>query len=272
MEGQGLSPLARGNPHPAPPCPIPKGSIPACAGEPQQSALSQRVERVYPRLRGGTRFQAVFEQQVRGLSPLARGNRVCCGDGAAAQGSIPACAGEPAPRSAVISCVRVYPRLRGGTKQPDGSPWRHWGLSPLARGNPGAHQPQAGASRSIPACAGEPRSWRRDWPSLRVYPRLRGGTPQVDGFLMVLRGLSPLARGNRHALFGDSAQAGSIPACAGEPRQSVINAWFHGVYPRLRGGTIAWLWLTPTQQGLSPLARGNRRARLNRAAPAVSSC
>ena len=55
-EHAGLSPRVRGNP----PVPLPpswsRGSIPACAGEPRCGRGSAEVDRVYPRVCGGTRI------------------------------------------------------------------------------------------------------------------------------------------------------------------------------------------------------------------------
>ena len=50
----GLSPRVRGNPLRTPPCFTPKGSIPACAGEPTDQNLTALSRRVYPRVCGGT--------------------------------------------------------------------------------------------------------------------------------------------------------------------------------------------------------------------------
>ena len=50
----GLSPRVRGNPYPAPPGPPPERSIPACAGEPEQNIRIRSLEKVYPRVCGGT--------------------------------------------------------------------------------------------------------------------------------------------------------------------------------------------------------------------------
>ena len=54
----------------------------------------------------------------------------------AGQGSIPACAGEPATGGRIAQMRGVYPRVCGGT----GAGQWHWetpeGLSPRVRGNP----------------------------------------------------------------------------------------------------------------------------------------
>ena len=111
----GLSPLARGNPQAQHQASQAQRSIPACAGEPLESAPAQKRWWVYPRLRGGTRAIRAISCSSCGLSPLARGN---LGEGGRAWvdgGSIPACAGEPAPHRQSQSGAGVYPRLRGGT-------------------------------------------------------------------------------------------------------------------------------------------------------------
>ena len=70
---------------------------------------------VYPRVRGGTGWQAIGFWPDTGLSPRARGNRPSqpCPD--PAPRSIPACAGEPGPLGWPGESFTVYPRVRGGT-------------------------------------------------------------------------------------------------------------------------------------------------------------
>ena len=52
---------------------------------------------------------------------------------------------------------------------------------------------------------------------IEVYPRVCGGT--FDGLTdkVYAFGLSPRVRGNLAGVGGRAADAGSIPACAGEP-------------------------------------------------------
>ena len=73
-----------------------------------------------------------------------------------AEGSIPACAGEPICAAFISLSVGVYPRLRGGTTGCQHLLPRSQGLSPLARGNLDHHRTIAVPVGSIPACAGEP--------------------------------------------------------------------------------------------------------------------
>ena len=194
---QGLSPLVRGNRRIDHREHAIRRSIPACAGEPPGRRGSANCSRVYPRLCGGTIHQDDREAWESGLSPLVRGNLLKQCRLVAVPGSIPACAGEPESRRFSGSGVTVYPRLCGGTAGLH--LWDGWqrGLSPLVRGNRVLRGSQPDGVGSIPACAGEPRpsrwlGWRR-----RVYPRLCGGTGNAILRIPMMRGLSPLVRGNR---------------------------------------------------------------------------
>ena len=73
------------------------GSIPACAGEPSSSAHPRSMNRVYPRVCGGTTNETETMAGRAGLSPRVRGNheRTQLTVAQGLIGSIPACAGEP---------------------------------------------------------------------------------------------------------------------------------------------------------------------------------
>ena len=193
----------------------------------------------------------------QGLSPLARGNRQHPAHVTICQRSIPACAGEPGQGRVALCAGRVYPRLRGGTVLGRFNGGLQGGLSPLARGNQPDLARTAALSGSIPACAGEPVVPATSRASRGVYPRLRGGTDLCCVHFTLRWGLSPLARGNHGMPAPPSAQPGSIPACAGEPRPSPNHRCAGRVYPRLRGGTSIDALVKPSCRGLSPLARGN---------------
>ena len=111
-----------------------------------------------------------------GLSPRVRGNRQRQRGRSVVYGSIPACAGEPAAIVDGALHDTVYPRVCGGTDGPPLEFDAHFGLSPRVRGNP-LLQSQAGrVAGSIPACAGEPQVKLFVRPSVKVYPRVCGGT------------------------------------------------------------------------------------------------
>ncbi len=75
----------------------------------------------------------------------------------------------------------------------------------------------------------------------------------------VIKGLSPLARGNLRPAALGTVFGGTIPARAGEPLRHVCVSPFRGDYPRSRGGTMRQIIGQTAGMGLSPLARGNQR-------------
>ena len=132
---KGLSPRVRGNPPQAVAGQLPARSIPACAGEPILPPPTPSTGRVYPRVCGGTVIGWGFWRTGQGLSPRVRGNRPRRQKPAAGTGSIPACAGEPAPSSRRRLRWGVYPRVCGGTPMTTSSRRDGMGLSPRVRGN-----------------------------------------------------------------------------------------------------------------------------------------
>ena len=191
-------------------------SIPACAGEPRAASSSRSRSKVYPRVCGGTVFQALICYLFIGLSPRVRGNPASPGASAHHGRSIPACAGEPG--------------LAGSNDLLDG-------LSPRVRGNHPVQTQTNYIARSIPACAGEPDQLVRSIISPGgLSPRVRGNL-QGRADCSAANGLSPRVRGNqseRHHLF---ACIRSIPRCAGEPGRCHIPRYMWWVYPRVCGGT-----------------------------------
>ena len=114
---RGLSPRVRGNLDKSI---LERGdvrSIPACAGEPTGTIVSQSGNRVYPRVCGGTRSSQCLCRSQRGLSPRVRGNRAVHGVDEVSLRSIPACAGEPWAVIRMPMPWAVYPRVCGGTFQ-----------------------------------------------------------------------------------------------------------------------------------------------------------
>ena len=84
---------------------------------------------------GGTGDAVLFIFNSRGLSPRVRGNLVTLAYTDADERSIPACAGEPIPKTIRQNNDRVYPRVCGGTDMPVERDEILIGLSPRVRGN-----------------------------------------------------------------------------------------------------------------------------------------
>ena len=133
-------------------------------------------------------------------------------------GSIPACAGEPGAIRRHAGQGEVYPRVCGGTRTTLGTLTTNGGLSPRVRGNLLWFLTGIWASRSIPACAGEPGVVGHVVTPNMVYPRVCGGTNDNHQCPSCSRGLSPRVRGNQPDGLKSQPGCRSIPACAGEPR------------------------------------------------------
>ena len=213
----GLSPRGRGNLSLIPWASIAFGSIPAWAGEPLATSMPRAQSGVYPRVGGGTWRCAMSSGLKKGLSPRGRGNLPQRHGGQAADGSIPAWAGEPLGCRGEGAQGGVYPRVGGGTNHPSIRPLPLGGLSPRGRGNPRALRVVERQSGSIPAWAGEPGSGGGGILSFRVYPRVGGGTIHTETRAHTRKGLSPRGRGNLDRIRLRRVHAGSIPAWAGEP-------------------------------------------------------
>ena len=153
----GLSPRARGNPHPSNARSTVAGTIPACAGEPLPLEAAWLAARDYPRVRGGTFDPVGARKAYGGLSPRARGNRPEPRGGQALLGTIPACAGEPFWSRWNNGPAGDYPRVRGGTAMNEAIGHGEMGLSPRARGNRQINKSSRLDYGTIPACAGEPK-------------------------------------------------------------------------------------------------------------------
>ena len=253
----GLSPRVRGNPERERLHQARARSIPACAGEPCGAPGRRPSPGVYPRVCGGTLFGLRSTDPRAGLSPRVRGNLAAERGGDPRRGSIPACAGEPPPWGRCATSARVYPRVCGGTVLSLGASPKRWGLSPRVRGNRRAAGPGHVRKRSIPACAGEPTDRPPPSTGRRVYPRVCGGTRAGHARAVAQRGLSPRVRGNLERLPEEVQHLGSIPACAGEPKERKVARPRTRVYPRVCGGTGMTPAPTWHEEGLSPRVRGN---------------
>ncbi len=192
-----------------------------------------------------------------GLSPRVRGNRPGPLADYAGKGSIPACAGEPHAPSPGVHPGGVYPRVCGGTNYHDWQHRRRRGLSPRVRGNLEVRRDVAAGERSIPACAGEPKSLHRPQGRQLVYPRVCGGTAAPRRYAIASRGLSPRVRGNPGPARRLPGPERSIPACAGEPFGPPHSGHRYRVYPRVCGGTRCNAGARGCDPGLSPRVRGN---------------
>ncbi|APJ76179.1 hypothetical protein RG28_07700 [Escherichia coli] len=111
-------------------------------------------------------------------------------------------------------------------------------------------------SRFIPAGAGNTGTGSHTHPHTPVYPRWRGEHIHISAVMNRYSGLSPLARGTRHAPTFLNFLNRFIPAGAGNTFVTFDTESAKSVYPRWRGEHRRTFYGTHSQAGLSPLARG----------------
>ncbi len=186
---------------------------------------------------------------------------------------IPAGAGNTEYSIAAVSISAVYPRWRGEHRERLRSQCVLYGLSPLARGTPGANCSHPRNRRFIPAGAGNTTGLYGIWFYIPVYPRWRGEHWMQQSEEARMAGLSPLARVTLAHLTDDNARLRFIPAGVGNTARWLPTTGQPSVYPRWRGEHVLIAVVTVGICGLSPLARGtrgefSRNARLSRFIPA----
>ena len=131
------------------------------------------------------------------------------------------------------------------------------GLSPRVQGSQQIPLLLPHLMGSIPACAGEPRTWTGQRKGERVYPRVCGGALFGRFADRFVEGLSPRVRGSHACVHRCDPRAGSIPACAGEPWSRWATSSTGGVYPRVCGGATSTASSSCLARGLSPRVRGS---------------
>ena len=172
--------------------------------------------------------------------------------------SIPACAGETAPRRFGGRWSMVYPRVCGGNHGGSAKITKYRGLSPRVRGKRGQRFDAARERGSIPACAGETSPEFSGRARRRVYPRVCGGNWRDEAPVTRVRGLSPRVRGKLSAFPLSGRNRRSIPACAGETHCPAGIGLPCAVYPRVCGGNATPIAIALNDNGLSPRVRGKR--------------
>ncbi len=150
----------------------------------------------------------------------------------------------------------VYPRWRGEHITVSRPGCIEDGLSPLARGTRVERRLCATDKRFIPAGAGNTECPLSRIRERAVYPRWRGEHLIFIIIVVIVDGLSPLARGTPGVTCERIYQSRFIPAGAGNTNVTHRAGYRVPVYPRWRGEHDRSTIISPLASGLSPLARG----------------
>ncbi len=193
-------------------------SIPARAGEPSPSRVTEPGTTVDPRACGGAADFITHCRKMPGRSPRVRGSRLRGRLSGGALGSIPARAGEPVRRQRELRSLEVDPRACGGAAKPTAGVLAEAGRSPRVRGSLDAISLDRPRMWSIPARAGEPGSAPSIAPIGEVDPRACGGAMSCAHASPAKLGRSPRVRGSHDEPTCQDTAERSIPARAGEPQ------------------------------------------------------
>ena len=150
----------------------------------------------------------------------------------------------------------AHPRSRGDHLWVPPSIFRVAGSSPLARGPHGAQLVLDHGTGLIPARAGTTQEHVGSALVAGAHPRSRGDHILELFGLACGWGSSPLARGPRYAGSDLLGFLGLIPARAGTTLHHCTGDRCRGAHPRSRGDHVVLSFLSASQQGSSPLARG----------------
>ena len=237
IAGMGTSPRVWGKPSGTNSRLCRRRYIPACAGEAPRARWRSGAKRVHPRVCGGSATRHPASPGGSGTSPRVRGKRRDALRFQLGVRYIPACAGEASVRRLDIVGLEVHPRVCGGSRRAAGDMVVAEGTSPRVRGKRTAGSVRVWSSRYIPACAGEAIAPIRTVLTVRVHPRVCGGSPLPRASVYVLAGTSPRVRGKRYLGRIPCLSVRYIPACAGEARRSGATRAAKWVHPRVCGGS-----------------------------------
>ena len=264
---EGSSPLSRGI-HPAGTFrALGERIIPALAGNTGLLLIQQPGQEDHPRSRGEYQSFDADDGFVRGSSPLSRGIRGGWLRRSRRMRIIPALAGNTTGRAGVRVWRRDHPRSRGEYQLRRAAMHNAHGSSPLSRGIRTSSLLRSGASRIIPALAGNTWLGSGSAPRPADHPRSRGEYAMEDSTALVGAGSSPLSRGIQSPLLWLSLVLRIIPALAGNTRRRRYPHEWCRDHPRSRGEYTRAAAVARRAAGSSPLSRG-----IPPDAPTVMAC
>ena len=256
---QGPSPRVRGSPCVCPRRLLPAGSIPACAGKPDQHAPIRPQTAVHPRVCGEAAAVEREDDHGKGPSPRVRGSQGVSQGADERPGSIPACAGKPGSTPGGRPGRGVHPRVCGEALRADPRGVRAQGPSPRVRGSRHPVAADRGGVGSIPACAGKPCASNSRSSETTVHPRVCGEAVEWLRDQGLVEGPSPRVRGSLQSPRSATMRLRSIPACAGKPRHPRSRGCRRWVHPRVCGEAASAGVICAKSEGPSPRVRGSPR-------------
>ena len=199
---------------------------PACAGNTPGCDSTPTPAPDQPRVRGEHTSTASGRAVTTGSAPRARGTLDDVVRRLPIQRISPACAGNTASPTMIVTLTSDQPRVRGEHRGDTAGTALEFGSAPRARGTRDRGRQQHADQRISPACAGNTPQASPCPTGRSDQPRVRGEHTADEGIIEVAHGSAPRARGTRVLLPARSRgtlvedcvaeEAGRIsPACAG---------------------------------------------------------
>ena len=230
--------------------------IPAHAGQTVRYAVHTRKPPDHPRACGANWVKWVVGVLVFGSSPRMRGKRLLQGVLVVIGRIIPAHAGQTTRPNGRGSHAPDHPRACGANlllrKGAEFSP----GSSPRMRGKPAVHPLAQGASRIIPAHAGQTTHEATAitlWPD---HPRACGANRAGRESHPPPPGSSPRMRGKLSRSVAWRIRGRIIPAHAGQTHSEFFHGLADADHPRACGANYPSELVSTVTNGSSPRMRG----------------
>ena len=192
---------------------------------------------------------------MAGSSPLTRGKLLLVLLDSVERGLIPAHAGKTRCRRWCRSCRWAHPRSRGENELDLYDLLDDAGSSPLTRGKPRHHGPDARLRGLIPAHAGKTSPPVSSPGPSPAHPRSRGENRKAEANRKAQEGSSPLTRGKLKTGDTVSVYEGSSPLTRGKPGGRVSHLGKVGLIPAHAGKT-AWSCRARADRAAHPRSRG----------------
>ncbi|KAB7789963.1 hypothetical protein F7D09_1513 [Bifidobacterium leontopitheci] len=238
---------------------VPRGIIPAYAGNTHRMRPVDTIGGDHPRVCGEHLFAELTAREWTGSSPRMRGTLRQVRIPEVRLGIIPAYAGNTRSRYPAGYGYRDHPRVCGEHRETVLLAAGRQGSSPRMRGTPQLVDDADRRQGIIPAYAGNTLLlWHRQ-PLTRDHPRVCG-----EHVLSAIKGVfdtgsSPRMRGTQNLISHASHNVGIIPAYAGNTIQGAFQALGWGDHPRVCGEHKAGVAGRRPCWGSSPRMRGTRR-------------
>ena len=234
------------------------GLIPAGAGQTRHNHRRPRMAGAHPRGCGADPSSATRSPLTLGSSPRVRGRRDRRDARTEDVGLIPAGAGQTRVRFLGRQAQGAHPRGCGADTEWVGGLFRNPGSSPRVRGRPKGTGPENYRFGLIPAGAGQTYALARRGARQTAHPRGCGADPRPCPEGGTSEGSSPRVRGRPIFRPRAEADAGLIPAGAGQTADKPMRVPGRGAHPRGCGADACRPLAGQALTGSSPRVRGRR--------------